>query len=78
MLIILMGIPKMTGGSDRPSENFHDPVQNKLERVNKTKFLHVIIDENLSLKYHIDGITKTISRNIVSRKPENQPFCPIS
>ena len=36
----------------------------KLDRVTKTKFLGVIIDENLTWKNHIDGITKTISRNI--------------
>ena len=36
----------------------------KLKRVDKTKFLGVTIDENLSWKNHIDGITKTISRNI--------------
>ena len=36
----------------------------KLERVTKTKFLGVTIDENLTWKYHIDCISKTISRNI--------------
>ena len=36
----------------------------KLERVTKTKFLGVIIDENLTWKNHIDGISKTMSRNI--------------
>ena len=35
-----------------------------LERVNSTKFLGVIIDENLTWKNHIDAISKTISRNI--------------
>ena len=37
-----------------------------LERVNSTKFLSVIIDENenLTWKHHIDAISKTISRNI--------------
>ena len=35
-----------------------------LERVNSTKFLGVIIDENLTWKNHIDTISKTISRNI--------------
>ena len=34
-----------------------------LERVDRTKFLGLIIDENLTWKYHIDGLTKTISRN---------------
>ena len=50
---------------DNESENFHIILDDtKLERVNKTKFLGVIIDENLTWKYHIDGITKIISRNI--------------
>ena len=35
-----------------------------LSRVNKTKFLGVIIDENLSFKYHVEAISNTISRNI--------------
>ena len=35
-----------------------------LERVHSTKFLGVIIDENLTWKNHIDAISKTISRNI--------------
>ena len=35
-----------------------------LNRVSSTKFLGVIIDENLTWKNHIDAITKTISRNI--------------
>ena len=35
----------------------------QLHRVTKTKVLGVI-DENLSWKNHIDGISKTISRNI--------------
>ena len=35
-----------------------------LERVLTTKFLGVTIDENLTWKNHIDGVTKTISRNI--------------
>ena len=36
----------------------------RLERVFITKFLGVIIDENLTWKNHIDGVTKTISQNI--------------
>ena len=36
----------------------------KLDRVTKAKFLGVIIDENLTWKNHINGITKTTSRNI--------------
>ena len=35
-----------------------------LSRVNKTKFLGIIIDENLSFKYHVEAISNTISRNI--------------
>lgn len=35
-----------------------------LDRVNITKFLGVLIDENLTWKYHIEAISKTISRNI--------------
>ena len=34
-----------------------------LNRVSLTKFLGVIIDENLTWKNHIDAISKTISRN---------------
>ena len=34
-----------------------------LEKVNKTKFLGVVVDEHLTWKYHIDGLTKTMSRN---------------
>ena len=63
-----MGTPKMTmmnntGGN--VSENFDIILDDvKLARVNNTKFLGVIIDENLTWKNHIDGISKTISRNI--------------
>ena len=32
--------------------------------MNKTKFLGVLIDENLTWKDHIDAISKTMSRNI--------------
>ena len=35
-----------------------------LNRVSSTKFLGVIIDENLTWKNHIDAISKTISRKI--------------
>ena len=35
-----------------------------LERVNFTKFLGVIIDENLTWNNHIDAVSKTFSRNI--------------
>ena len=35
-----------------------------LDRVKNTKFLGVLIDENLTWKCHIDWISKTLSRNI--------------
>ena len=35
-----------------------------LDRVNTTKFLDIIIDENLTWKSHIGATSKTISRNI--------------
>ena len=35
-----------------------------LQKVSSTKFLGVIIDENLTWKNHIDGISKTIARNV--------------
>ncbi len=35
-----------------------------LTRVNKTKFLGLIIDENLSFKFHIEYIMNTISSNV--------------
>ena len=35
-----------------------------LQKVSFIKFLGVIIDENLTWKNHIDGISKTIARNV--------------
>ena len=35
-----------------------------LDRVKCTKFLGVLIDENLTWKCHIDCVSKTLSRNI--------------
>ena len=35
-----------------------------LSRVNKTTFLGVMFDENLSFKYHVEAISNTMSRNI--------------
>ena len=58
---MMMGTPKMTSMIDQ-TDNILD--NTKLDRVTKTKFLGVIIDENLTWKNHIDGITRTISRNI--------------
>ena len=37
--------------------------QTKVDKVTKTKFLGLIIDETLTWKNHIDGIIKTNSRN---------------
>jgi hypothetical protein len=63
---MIMGTPKMTSlGQGDSQPNFNIILDDtELERVNRTKFLGVIIDENLTWKNHIDGITKTISRNI--------------
>ena len=35
-----------------------------LSRISSTKFLEVIIDENLTWRNHIDAISKTISKNV--------------
>ena len=60
-----MGIQHMTSMEDQSVNNVDIILdKTKLKRVDKTKFLGVTIDENLSWKNHIDGITKTISRNI--------------
>ena len=61
-----MGTPKMTLlGQCNSQLNLNVILDDtNLERVNKTKFLGVINDENLTWKNHIDGITKTISMNI--------------
>ena len=58
---MIMGTPKMTSMIDQTDIILDNT---KLGRVTKTKFLVVIIDENLTWKNHIEGITKTISRNI--------------
>ena len=62
---MIMGTQHMTSMEDQRVSNV-DIIwdKTKLKRVDKTKFLGVTIDENLSWKNHIDGITKTISRNI--------------
>ena len=36
----------------------------KLERVKQTKFLGVLIDENLSWRNHIDNLSKKMTKNI--------------
>ena len=61
---MIMGTSKMTSMKNS-QQNIDIILDNtKLDRVTSTKFLGVIIDENLTLKNHIDGVTKTISRNI--------------
>ena len=62
---MIMGTQQMTSMEDQSVSNVDIILdKTKLKRVDKTKFLGVTIDENLSWKNHIDGITKTISRNI--------------
>ena len=62
---MIMGTQHMTSMEDQSVSNVDIILdKTKLKRVDKTKFLGVTIDENLSWKNHIDGITKTISRNI--------------
>ena len=66
---MIMGTPTMTlmGKSEDSTVQINIDVildGKQLHRVTKTKFLGVIIDENLSWKNHIDAISKTISRNI--------------
>ena len=59
-----MGTHYMTSMEDEGVSNVDIILDNtKLLRVDNTKFLGVTIDENFSWKIHIDGITKTISRN---------------
>ena len=59
-----MGTQHMTFMEDQSVSNVHIILdKTKMQRVDKTKFLGVTIDKNLSWKNHIDGITKTISRN---------------
>ena len=62
---MIMGTQHMTSMEDQSVSNVDIILdKTKLKRVDKMKFLGVTIDENLSWKNHIDGITKTISRNI--------------
>ena len=58
---MIVGTPKMTSMTDQTDIILDNT---KLDKVTKTKFLGLIIDENLTWKNHIHGITKTISRNI--------------
>ena len=62
---MIMGTQYMTSMEDQSVSNVDIILdKTKLKRVDKTKFLGVTIDENLSWKNHIDGITNTISRNV--------------
>ena len=67
---MILGTPKMTKwhddtADDTMSNTFHVILDGtELVRVKTTKFLGLTIDENLTWKYHIDNITKTISCNI--------------
>ena len=59
---MIMGTTHQTS---KPKNNIKVILDNvELSRVNKTKFLGVLIDENLTWKDHIDAISKTMSRNI--------------
>ena len=61
---MIMGTQHMTSMEDQSVSNIDIILdKTKLKRVDKTKFLGVTIDENLSWKNHTDGTTKTISRN---------------
>ena len=65
LLYMIMGTQHMTSMEDQSVSNVDIILdETKLKSVDKTKFLGVTIDENLSWKNHIDGITKTISRNV--------------
>ena len=57
---MILGTPKMS--SVKHIEIILD--NTSLERVQKTKFLGVLIDECLTWKSHIDCVSKTLSRNI--------------
>lgn len=59
---MIMGTAHMTNKTHDEFNIILDDTQ--LDRVTNTKFLGVIIDENLTWKKHIDCISKTISRNI--------------
>ena len=66
---MIMGTPRMTSiiSADDSTLQYDIDIildDTKLQRVTKTKFLGVIIDENFTWKSHIEGISKTISRNI--------------
>jgi hypothetical protein len=59
---MIMGTPQKTFNFNSDIEVKFDAIS--LTRVNKTKFLGVIIDENLSFKYHIESVSNNISCNV--------------
>ena len=59
---MIMGTTHQTSKPENSIKVILDNVE--LSRVNKTKFLGVLIDENLTWKDHIDAISKTMSRNV--------------
>ena len=60
---MLLGTSHMT--SSKIQQDLNVILDNTvLDRVSHTKFLGVLIDENLTWKYHIDWVSKTLSRNI--------------
>ena len=56
--------------SNKPDLNFKIEIDNKnIEKVEKTKFLGVLIDNNLSWKAHTMHISKIVSKyNVIIRK----------
>ena len=70
---MILGTPHMTKCNNDINNSTGEPLSNtfnvvldgtELARVKKTKFLGLIIDENLTWKYHIDSVTNRISCNI--------------
>ena len=66
---MIISTPRMTSITNADNSTLQDDIDiilddTKLQRVTQTKFLGVIIDDNFTWKSHIEGISKTISRNI--------------
>ena len=60
---MILGTSHMT--SVKPQQHFNVILDDTvLDKVKCTKFLGVLIDENLTWKCHIDCVSKTLSRNI--------------
>ena len=59
-------------GTSKPENSIKVILDNvEVSRVNKTKFLGVLIDKNLTWRDHIDAISKTMSRNVgINDKPK--------